>query len=97
MPAWILKFFGSLGKFLSVLFKSALKKELEVVMPIAAGAVRSVASDPTLIQPGSKRDTAISLILAELTTAQVEVGRSVINLAIELAVQEFKAEEVTQK
>lgn len=96
MPAWLLKFFGSLGKFLSVLFKGAINEELKVVLPIAAGAVRSVANDPTLIASGSKRDTAVELILAELAAAQVKVGISVINLAIELAVQEFKANDVTQ-
>lgn len=96
MPAWLLKFFGSLGRFLSVLFKGAINEELKVVLPIAAGAVRSVASDPTLLSSGAKRDTAIGLILAELASAQAKVGVSVINLAIELAVQEFKANEVTQ-
>lgn len=96
MPTWILKFFGALGKFLSVLFKGAINEELKVVLPIAAGAVRSVAKDPTLIAAGSKRDTAVELILAELAAAQVKVGISVINLAIELAVQEFKATDVTQ-
>lgn len=97
ISGWFMKLFGALGRFLSVLFNAALKKELEVVMPIAAGAVRSVASDPTLFQPGMKREAALALIMAQLTKSQIEVGLSVVNLAIELAVQEFKATDAVTK
>ena len=83
--------FGSLGRFLAILFKDALQKELEVVLPIAIGAVTSVASDPTLIQSGEKRDAAVALIIAQLVKAQVTVGLSVIHLGVELAVQNVKA------
>lgn len=91
IPAWFTKLFGSLGRFLSLLFQGALKKELDVVLPIAAAAVRSIAADPSVVQPGAKRDAAVALILAELAAAQVSVGLSVINLAVELAVVEYKS------
>lgn len=87
----ILSAFGSLGKFLAILFKDALQKELEVILPIAIGAVTSVATDPTLLASGAKRDAAVSLILDHLAKKQVEVGMSVINLGIELAVQNIKS------
>lgn len=92
----ILNALGSLGKFLSILFQDALKKELEVVLPLALGAVRAVAADPTLVHAGAKREVAVALILAQLGKAQIEVGLSVVNLGLELAVQNIKSTNITQ-
>lgn len=87
---WLLTTLGDLGKFLSVLFKESLKKELEVVAPIALQVVKQVASDPSLLSGGAKRDAAISAVQAQLIQSQVYVGVSVISLAVELAVQNIK-------
>lgn len=87
----LLRILGTLGKFLSVLFADAVKKELEVVMPIAIKAVYAVAADPTLLSNAEKRDTAISLITADLLNSQKQVGASIIELGVQLAVQQMKA------
>lgn len=90
MKAWFLRFFGSLGTFLSTLLSGALKQELEVVLPIALKAVKAVAADQSLLSSGAKRDAALASIIAELGKAQLQIGLSVMNLAVELAVQEYK-------
>jgi hypothetical protein len=90
MKQWLLKLLGILGEYLKVLFDSAIKAELEVIMPIATNIVKQVAKDPTLLSSSAKRDAAIAGILAEITAAQVQVGNSIINLAVELAYQNIK-------
>ena len=87
----LLNALGTLGRFLSILFKDTLRKELEIILPIAIGAVTSVANDPTLLKSGAKQDAAAALILAELAKKQVEIGKSVINLGIELALQNVRS------
>lgn len=87
----ILAWLGELGQFLSVLFKDALQQELKVVMPIALEAVKQVALDPTLLNGGAKRDAAIAQIQDQLVKSQIQVGLSVVSLAVELAVQNVKA------
>ena len=87
----ILRIFGKLGQFLSILFADAVRKELEVVMPIAVNAVKTVALDSSILSNPAKRDAAVALIVDELTKAQVQVGSSVIALGVELAVQHMKA------
>jgi hypothetical protein len=88
----LLKFFGKLGSYLQVLFEGALKAELEKVVPIAIKAVKQIAADPSLLSSGAKRDAAAAIILAELVGAQTAVATSTINLAIELAYQQFLKE-----
>lgn len=87
----ILKFFGEIGAYLAAVLKPALQAELKVVLPLAAKAVAQVAADPTLLSGGAKRDAAVAAILAQLAKAQVSIGISTVNLAIELAVQKSKA------
>ena len=88
---WIVRVFGVVGQFISTLFKEAVRQELEVVLPLAARAVAQVAADPSLVQPNHKREAAIATILAELSAAQIQIGLSVVSLAIELAVQAQKS------
>jgi len=94
MKAWLLKFFGELGEFLAVLFNKALNEQLKVVLPIAKRLVVQVAKDPTLITGSAKREVVIATILAELGAAQVDVAKSVIALAVELAVTKMKEEDL---
>lgn len=75
-----------LGKFL----KSASKKQLEIIMPIAQNAVNMIKTDPSVIINGSKRETAFDMIVKELTTKEGDFANHLINLAIELAVCELK-------
>jgi hypothetical protein len=91
--ASILKFFGVLGEYFAAIFKSAINQQLKIVLPIATKAVKMVASDPSLLSGGAKREAAIASILAELAAKQVQVGVSTLNLAIELAYQKFLIDE----
>lgn len=90
--ATLLSLFGELGNYLAILFKDALHKELALALPIATRVIAQVAMDPTLLSGSDKRDAAIGLALAELGKSQITIGISVLNLAIELAVQKSKAE-----
>lgn len=91
---WFLNWLGDLGQFLKVLFKDALQAELKAVMPIALKVVKQVAADPTLLNGGAKRDAAIEQIQNELVKSQIQVGLSVVSLAVELAVQNIKNPDV---
>lgn len=93
MKAWLLKLFGDIGEYLSVLFDKAIKEELKIVLPIATKLVRQVAADPTLLSGSAKRDAVIAGIIAELAVAQTQVGLSIISLAIELAYTRMKVEQ----
>jgi hypothetical protein len=92
MKVWLLRLFGFLGEFLAVLFQKGIAEELKVVLPIVTRYVKAVANDPSLITGESKREVVFATVLSELGAAQLQVGSSVINLAIELAVQKFKNE-----
>jgi hypothetical protein len=94
MKQLLLKFLGSLGNYLKVLFEGALKAQLDALMPIATNAVKMIAKDPSLLTSNEKRDAAISMILADIAKAQIQVSQSVVNLATELAYQNFKREQV---
>ena len=87
----LITFFGTLGKFLAVLFKATLQKELVLVMPIARQIVAEVAADPGIITSSDRRNAAIGRIGVKLIPQQVAIGEDVIRLAIELAYQDFKA------
>ena len=91
IKATLISFFGDVGRFLAILFKKAIHDELAIALPIAANAVRQIAADPSIISNADKRDAAVSNVLAEVGKAQVSVGLGIVNLAVELAVQEFKA------
>ncbi len=87
---WFLGLLGDLGKFLKVLFKDALQKQLKLIMPIAMDAVKQVASDPSILSSNEKRDMAIGIIKDKILDGQREIGLSVIALAVEVAVQNIK-------
>ena len=85
----LLKLLGELGDFLAVLFKSGIQKELKILLPIALKAVKEVASDITLTSGDAKFNAAFDIIGKELGSQQSAIGRSLVNLAIELAYQKF--------
>jgi hypothetical protein len=92
MKTWLLKFFGSLGEFLSVLFTTVIKKELNVALPIALEAVKQVANDSALTSGSAKRDAALALIAKQLVSVQLSIAMSTISLALELAYTKYKSE-----
>lgn len=89
MKAWLLKFFGELGDFLAVLLKKGIQDELKALLPIALNAVKTVAADSSLTSGDAKFNAAFALIGDQLGSKQQTIGKSLINLAIELAYQRF--------
>lgn len=91
LKLWVVGFVGVLWEYVKVLFQSTLKKELELVLPIASEVVAMIAKDPSVMTDTEKRDSAFNQIKDLLVGSQKTVGSSVINLAIELALQKLKA------
>lgn len=80
--------FGHLGDWLAVIFRQGVKAELEALMPIAMAAVAKMAT--TDLSNDAKRSAAFGEILNQAKGAQLNVGVSLINFALELAVQNLK-------
>jgi hypothetical protein len=87
---YLLSKLGVLGQFLAVLFDSALKKELEFLLPIALQAVSAAAIDATLTTGKKKNAFVIGSITSQMKDVQSEIGLSTVNLAIELALKSIK-------
>jgi hypothetical protein len=80
----------AISNFLKKFFKQAIQDQLDIIMPISREAIKMVANDPSIITSDEKRARAISFILAELTAKQLTVAKRLVNLAVEIAVVEFK-------
>jgi hypothetical protein len=89
IKAWLLSTLGLVGKYIAVLFKGALQAELAVVLPIAKQAALMVENDPSILTSEEKRSAAFTMIANQLASSQLQVGKSVIGLAIELVVQQL--------
>ncbi|SFM68231.1 hypothetical protein [Thermodesulforhabdus norvegica] len=89
--AWLLRCLGALGDFLRALFARGIASELERLLPIALEAVR-VMGDQNL-SGEEKRVRAAQLIRERTMQAQWMVAADLINLAIEMSVQKWKAEQ----
>lgn len=87
MGKYLLSKLGVLGQFLSVLFNSALKKELEFLLPIASQSVLCALNDEELNTGSKKKAFVIKSITSQMKDAQVDIGMSTVNLAIELALK----------
>ena len=85
-----MKILSAIGKFFSSLFKQSVEQQLKILVPIALGIVSQIESDPTIILDKGKQATAVSLLLAELAAKELAYVPRLINLAIEIAVVEFK-------
>ena len=85
----LFKILGELGDFLSVLFKSGIQQELKILLPVALQAVKDVAANPNLTTSDAKFNAAVGLIGVALGDKQATIGKSLMNLAIELAYQKF--------
>ena len=93
VKAILVKMLGNLGEYLSVLFNKAIHDELAIILPLATKAVVQVAKDATLTSGEAKFDGAVAIILAEIGKSQLQIGVSLVNFAVELAYQKFKATE----
>ena len=85
-----MKILSAIGKFFSSLFKQSVEQQLKILVPIALGIVSQIEADPTIILDKGKQTTAVSLLLAELAAKELAYVPRLINLAIEIAVVEFK-------
>lgn len=85
-----MSFFSKIGKFFKDLYKPALQQQLDILVPIARGIVAQIEADPTIIVDKGKQATAVSLLLAELAQKEIAYIPRLINLAIEIAVVDFK-------
>lgn len=67
-----------------------LTKSGQALAEIALSAVVKVASDPSILTGEAKRNKAFNMILVELKARGITIATSVINTAIEVAVQKMK-------
>lgn len=81
----------SIVSFLAPIAASSAGKLLDQVLPIALGVVADVAKTRDL--PNAKRDAAYEQLKGAAVAAGIDAGTSVLNLAIELAVQRLKTDE----
>jgi len=85
-----MKILHILKKFFTSFFKETINKQLNILIPIALIIVKKIEEDPSIIIDGSKRNTAIAMITSELISQELQFAKRLINLAIEIAVIEFK-------
>lgn len=78
--------------FVAPLFHEAISKELAVVLPLAAEVTGKLAADPGLLTNDDKRAAAFKDLSRRLAARQIAIGASLINTAIELAVQKLKSQ-----
>ena len=81
---------SKIGKFFKDLFKQSIQQQLEILVPIAKGIVEKIETDPSILVTKDKQALAISLLLAELAQKELEFVPRLMNLAIEIAVVDFK-------
>ncbi|CAB4126827.1 hypothetical protein UFOVP84_26 [uncultured Caudovirales phage] len=85
-----MKILQTIGKFFKDLFKQSIQAQLDILVPIAKEIVTKVESDPSIILDKGKQATAVSLLLAELAAKELQFVPRLINLAIEIAVVDYK-------
>lgn len=89
---FVKSFFGSVWHFLADYLHAAIPEATAVVMkdllPIADTVVQDLSS--TTMTGAQKKDAAVTAIQGKLASIGIDVGISLINLAIEMAVQKFK-------
>ena len=90
MGKYLLSKLGVLGQFLAVLFDSALKKELEFLLPIVSQSVLVALNDAELNTGTKKKSFVFKSIMTQMKDAQMVIGTSTVNLAIELALKSVK-------
>lgn len=88
--SWFLNKYGIVGQIVSILFKTAINKELGLALPIAMQVVADVKADTTIITSEEKRAISIAKITSKLIEGQTPIANSIINLAIELAYQKLR-------
>jgi len=85
-----MKLLQTITKFFSSLFKQSIRQQLEILVPIAREIVIEIEKDPTLLVSKDKQAAAVTKLLAELAVKEIAYIPRLINLAIEIAVVDFK-------
>lgn len=85
-------FFSNVWDFLRPLVETFLSQAGQVLAASAMRAVLVVAASMSQADGSAKRAAAFDLILDDLRSRGLEIGDSVINCAIEAAVQRLKAD-----
>lgn len=89
---WIKKFFGGVGHVFFSFIAQAIPLEKQIILndlaPLAAPIVADLENQNLTWQ--EKRDQAFALLTAAVVKLGWDVGTSLVNLAIELAVQNLQ-------
>lgn len=88
----LLGLLGVVGEFLKVFLNKRFVEDTNSILPVALQAVSDVAASPTAMTGEEKFQEARDKMLRQLTLDAVVVGNSVINWAIETALQKYKAD-----
>jgi len=89
MLAWITKLFGSFAKIFS---NKNVRDSLNFLTPLALDVVKMLATDSSILSSAAKRAKAVDLVAEKVKASNtgLNITSSLINLAIEIAVQEVK-------
>jgi len=90
IKAWFSPLIAKFREFLKAIFQGATEIVLASLKDIAIRVVQEVAADPSIITDEDKRKAAFKRIQQYAVTEGIEAKDSLINLAIELAVQYLK-------
>lgn len=87
--------FSSIWTFLEPFVKLFVSSAGQILSSVALDAVKMVAADPSMLKSGGleKRQAAFNIIVASLKAKGIEASTSIINAAIEAAVQKVKGDE----
>lgn len=89
--------FSKIWDFIAPFVKIFLSSAGQILGSVALQVVRNIAQDTTLVTDSDKRSAAFDAIVVDLKGKGIELGlqvtTSMINAAIEAAVQKLKAEE----
>lgn len=88
--------FSKIWDFIAPFVKIFLSSAGQILGSVALQVVRNIAQDTTLVTDSDKRSAAFDAIVVDLKGKGIELGlqvtTSMINAAIEAAVQKLKAE-----
>lgn len=85
-----MKLLSLLKTFLSKFFKTAIQQQIDIILPVAIDAVKQISEDPSILTSEEKRQRAIAIIIAELTSKEIIFAKRIINLCVEIAVVSLK-------
>ena len=89
MWKWLTNFLGSFAKIFS---NPSIRSALNFLTPIAVDVVSAIAKDTSILSSIDKRNAAAQQIAEKVKAANppVNITNSLINLALEIAVQQIK-------